>query len=297
LTARTYKTPGAYKIALEARVAAEAKRRVLPINRVRQLLVTERLLVRLMTHFGERVVAKGGLVLELRLDRARTTKDLDLRLTGDVNHLLDQVRKACAVSTADLLEFTVAPADHATIAGDGVVYEGSRFVAQAQLAGRAYGGAFSVDIAVGDVLTEPPDLVEGSTLLSFVGVPAPALRLYPRVTHVAEKLHAYTLPRERPNSRLKDLPDLALLAGSGPFEGSRLRAAIEATFNFRRTHTPPSALPPPPTDWTQRYATLARDDELPWGTLDEVFAAARAFVDPVLTRHEGTWDASAGRWT
>ena len=297
MTVRTYATPIAFKVALEARVAAEAKRRVLPINRVRQLLVTERLLVRLMTHFGERVIAKGGLALELRLDRARTTKDLDLRLTGDVNQLLDQVRRACAIATSDLLEFTVRPADdHPNIEGDGVVYEGFRFVAQAQLAGKPYGGPFGVDIAVGDALTEPPDLIAGSSLLSFIGIPAPTLRLYPRVAHVAEKLHAYTLPRERPNSRVKDLPDLALLAGSGPFDGSSLRAAIEATFNFRRSHRPPPSLPPPPNEWAQRYAVLARDDGLSWATLEQVYAAARALLDPVLAGQAGEWDPKTGRW-
>jgi hypothetical protein len=39
------------------------------------------------------------------------------------------------------------------------------------LAGRPYGGTFGVDIGVGDVLTEPPDLIEGSSLLSFVRSP------------------------------------------------------------------------------------------------------------------------------
>jgi hypothetical protein len=29
-------------------------------------------------------------------------------------------------------------------------------------------------------------------------------------THIAETLHAHTLPRERPNTRVKDLPDLVL---------------------------------------------------------------------------------------
>lgn len=298
MTVRTYKTPAAYKVALEARVAAEAKRRVLPINRVRQLLVTERMLVRLMIHFGERVVAKGGLVLELRLSRARTTKDLDLRLTGNVDRLLDQLRQACTIAASDFLEFTVGPADdHPTIEGDGVVYEGLRFVAQAQLAGKPYGGPFGVDIAVGDVLTEPPDAVAGSSLLSFIGVPVPTLRLYPRVAHIAEKLHAYTLPRDRPNSRLKDLPDMALLAGSGPFDGSRLRAAIEATFNFRGSHKAPLSLPPPPSEWAPRYAVLARDDGLPWATLDDVYAAARALLDPVLAGQEGQWDPMTSRWT
>jgi hypothetical protein len=114
---------------------------------------------------------------------------------------------------------------------------------------------------------------------------------------VAEKLHAYTLPRERPNSRVKDLPDLALLAGSGPFVGSRLRAAIEATFNFRGSHTAPASLPPPPSQWTQRYEVLARDDDLPWATLEEVYAAARAFLDPVLADRAGEWDAKTGRWS
>jgi hypothetical protein len=252
VTVRTYATPAAYKTALEARVAAEAKRRALPINRVRQLLVTERLLVRILTHFGERVVAKGGLVLELRLNRARTTKDLDLRLTGDAKELLAQVRAACAIATGDLLEYTVEPdADHPTLEGVGIVYEGFRFVARAMLAGRPYGGAFGVDIGVGDVLTEPPDLIEGSSLLSFVDMATPTLRLYPRGAHVAEKLHAYTLPRERPNSRVKDLPDLALLAGSGPFDGHGLRTAINATFGFRRTHDLPPSLPPPPAVWTR----------------------------------------------
>ncbi len=298
MTVRTYATPAAYKTALEARVAAEAKRRGLPINRVRQLFVTERLLVRIMDHFGERVVAKGGLVLELRLNRARTTKDLDLRLTGDAKELLAQVRAACAIATGDLLEYTVEPDDdHPTMEGDGIVYEGFRFVARAMLAGRPYGGAFGVDIGVGDVLTEPPDLIEGSSLLSFVGVATPTLRLYPRSAHVAEKLHAYTLPRERPNSRVKDLPDLALLAGSGPFDGPRLRAAIEATFVFRKTHDLPPSLPAPPAAWTERYAVMARDDGLPWTTLEQVYAAARALVDPLLAGHTGQWDHVAGRWS
>jgi hypothetical protein len=113
---------------------------------------------------------------------------------------------------------------------------------------------------------------------------------------VAEKLHAYTLPRDRPNSRVKDLPDLALLAGSGPFEATGLRAAIEATFSFRKTHAPPAALPAPPDSWAERYATLARDDDLPWRTLAEVHAAARALLDPLLAGGVGTWDPEERRW-
>ena len=36
-----------------------------------------------------------------------------------------------------------------------------------------------------------------------------------REQQFAEKLHAYTLPRNSANSRVKDLVDMALLIGSG----------------------------------------------------------------------------------
>ena len=39
------------------------------------------------------------------------------------------------------------------------------------------------------------------------------------------------------------------------------------------------------------YAALAREDQLPWPTLAEVSAAARAFLDPVLaTAAVATWN-------
>jgi Nucleotidyl transferase AbiEii toxin, Type IV TA system len=75
------------------------------------------------------------------------------------------------------------------------------------------------------------------------------LRLYPIETHIAEKLHAYTMPRTRPNTRVKDLPDLALLATTEPLEAARLRAALERTFAFRATHPLPTSLPNPPANW------------------------------------------------
>lgn len=58
---------------------------------------------------------------------------------------------------------------------------------------------------------------------TFAGIAPPTLRLYPIESHIAEKLHAYTMPRSRPNSRMKDLPDLALLATAQPIDAMRLR--------------------------------------------------------------------------
>jgi len=40
---------------------------------------SNRFLARLFEQFGDRAIAKGGVVLELRLERARATRDVDIR--------------------------------------------------------------------------------------------------------------------------------------------------------------------------------------------------------------------------
>ena len=94
-----------------------------------------------------------------------------------------------------------------------MIYDGLRFQATCTMAGKPYGQPFGVDVGFSDPILGAPDVVTAEDRLGFAGITPPTLRLYPIETHIAEKLHAYTLPRARPNSRLKDLPDLALLAG------------------------------------------------------------------------------------
>ncbi len=69
--------------------------------------------------------------------------------------------------------------------------------------------------------------------------------MYPVETHVAEKLHAYTKPPRagRVNSRVRDLPDIALLATVKAFDAGGQRAALETTFAFRGTHGLPGTFP------------------------------------------------------
>src|SRR5207244_13067925 len=128
----------------------------------------------------------------------------------------------------------------------GVLGRVIRLRATCTLAGKPYGHPFGVDIGFGDPILGAPDVVTADDTLGFAGIAPPTLRLYPIETHIAEKLHAYTLPRARPNSRVKDLPDLALLATAQSLDAVRLRAALELTFGFRKTHKLPTALPEPP---------------------------------------------------
>ena len=297
MTARTYASPAAFKEALEARLRAEATRTGRALVRQRQLILFDRFLARVAAELGDRVVVKGGVVLELRLARARTTKDIDLRVTGDPAMLEAQLRAAAARDLGDHLVFEIFPdPTHPTIEGEGIVYEGRRYRASATLAGKRYGEPFGVDAGFADRLVAAPEVIAGSSLLGFAGIAAPQLRVYPRESHVAEKLHAYTLPRLRENSRVKDLPDLALLATTGSFEGAHLRAALDATFTFRNSHLLPSALPTPPSTWAAPYMRMAQLDALPWATLDAVAQAARTFLDPVLRGEAQSWHPTAWCW-
>jgi hypothetical protein len=231
------------------------------------------------------------------LDRARATRDVDLTLHGRPDDLLVELRLAGQIDLGDFLTFDVTPdPKHPTIEGEGIVYEGQRFRAQARLASKVYGDLFGLDIAFGDRMLVPPELRTSDDFFDFAGLAPVALRVYAREVHIAEKLHAFTLPRPRENSRVKDLPDIALLGTSGAFRSALLRAAIQATFEHRGTHPVPPSLPPPPPRWARPYADMAQENQLPWPTLEDVFDRASAFLNPVLRGEDGAWDPAAWSW-
>ena len=297
MTARTYSSPAAFKQALEQRLRATWKTGP-EFARRRQLLVFDRFLARAATVLGDAMTLKGGLVLELRLERARTTRDVNLRLTGSPDEVLAKLQAAARLDLDDFLTFEIArDAEHPDINGDGVLYNGMRFRAECRLAGKPFGDPFGVNVAFGDPILGVPETLTADDVLGFAGIAPPILRLYPIETHIAEKLHAYTMPRARPNSRVKDLPDIALLAGAGALQATSLRAALEQTFAFRKTHALPTALPSPPPTWETPNAAMAREDRLAWATLAAVTAAAKTFLDPVLTGDlAAAWDSSAWTW-
>jgi len=297
MTARAYASPEAFKQALEQRLRG-AEPTGGPLARRRQLLVFDRFLARIAAGFGDAATLKGGLVLELRLGRARTTKDVDLRLMGSPDDLVARLQEAGRRDLADFMTFEVSLDDEPPeIRVDGMQYDGLRFRAECKLAGKLYGQRFGVDVAFGDPISGEPDLIVARDVLAFAGIAPPALRIYPIETHIAEKLHAYTMPRARPNSRVKDLPDLALLATARPLDATRLRTALDQTFQFRRTHPLPVMFPEPLSAWAVPYAAMAREDQLAWPTLDEVTGRVRQFLNPVLARGlAATWVPERWHW-
>jgi hypothetical protein len=298
-TVRTYSSAEAFKQALEQRLRTFTKSGA-DFARKRQLLVFDRFLARIVAVLGDAATLKGGLVLELRLERARTTKDVDLRMVGSLpDGILSKLQEAARRDLADFMTFEVgADEDHPAMVNDGMQYDGMRFRAVCRLAGKIYGQPFGVDVAFGDPILGEPDLVRAEDMLDFAGIAPPTLRLYPIETHIAEKLHAYTMPRPRPNSRVKDLPDIALLASAQTLDAKRLRQALEQTFSHRKTQALPVAFPAPLPAWTKPYAAMAREDQLAWPSLDDVTAAARAFLDPVLAGGlDATWKPGDWIWS
>jgi hypothetical protein len=297
VTIRSYSSPEAFKQALEQRLRTSIKTGA-ELARKRQLLVFDRFLARVVAVLGDAATLKGGLVLELRIERARTTKDIDLRITGSPDDILSKLQEAARRHLGDYMTFEVGPdEDHPEIHNDGMQYDGLRFRAECKLAGKLYGQPFGVDVVFGDPILGEPEIVVAEDTLAFAGIPPPKLRLYPIETHIAEKLHAYTMPRARPNSRVKDLPDIALLATAQRIDATRLRQALEQTFGFRKTHSLPATLPEPLPAWATPYAAMAREDQLPWTTLDEVTQAAKAFLDLVLAGNLGAvWNPETWTW-
>lgn len=90
---RRYETAAAFKQALEQRLRSAAPAGT-DFARHRQLLVFDRFLARVAFEFGETVTLKGGLALELRIERARTTKDIDLRVMGAPDAILERLQTA-----------------------------------------------------------------------------------------------------------------------------------------------------------------------------------------------------------
>jgi hypothetical protein len=260
--------------------------------------VFDRFLARVVAMLGDAAMLKGGLVLELRIEHARTTNDVDLRMVGSPNDILARLQGAGRRDLGDFLTFEVGPdEDDPEIRNDGMQYDGLRFRAECKLAGKVYGQPFGVDVAFGDPILGEPEIVVADDVLAFAGIAPPTLRIYPIETHLAEKLHAYTMPRSRSNSRVKDLPDIALLATAQPIDARRLRSALEQTFTFRKTHALPANVPAPLAAWTTPYAAMAREDQLAWLALDEVTQAAQTFLDPVLAGElDAMWEPETWSW-
>lgn len=283
---RRYPSAATFHQALEERL----KKRPGTHQSKRDLLAIERLLYRLLAANDE-VVVKGGIALKLRTSKARTTSDLDLRLRGDRTAHEALFRAALGVDAGDFMTYEFAWSKNLEFVA------GHRFRVRCSIGGRQF-SAFDVDFAPPEPILGDIEELPGADWLAFCAIPTPTFKVYPLATQLAEKVHALTVPRRFENTRVKDLPDVVLIATmlNGAIR-SDLRDALRVTFEHRRTHPMPNMLSAPSETWRVPYEKLAALSSLPWTSLDHAFRLAAAFIDPVLG-HDGDarWDVDGWTW-
>ena len=266
---RTYASAEAFRSALEDRLARIALEQALDINRLRKMVALERLLARLFNSAQPPWILKGGYAMEMRFRQAaRATRDIDMSLPelrpllkGEEisdDKLLAELTRAGAVTMSDWFTFQIGSPSAELEAQP---YGGIRFPTTAMLADREF-TAFHLDVALGDATASEPEWVQGHDLLGFAGIAPAKIALIPKEQQFAEKVHAYTLPRESANSRVRDLVDLVLLVQKGLPDKAKAIAAVQATFQRRKTHPVPDALPLPPADWEEPYRKIADEIRL-----------------------------------
>lgn len=291
------KSPLAFKQSLEQRLLNEAKEQNVDVQRLRQFAIYERFLARVFAIFQEEAILKGGIALALRNPEARTTKDVDLSLKGNPNTTAAKLSQVGMLELSDYFTFTLKiDSRHPEIVAEGLPYPGQRFRAEAFLAGKIYGSGFGVDIVFSEPTLRTADLWQKKSVFEFAQIEGPVIRICPVEVHLAEKLHAYTQPRAHLNSRVKDLPDIALLAMLGNLSASNLRLCLQQCFSQRNSHMLPRERPLPPEEWEPKYASMAKSERLPWDSLEKVYAASSAFFNPLLAGHEGQWDPKNWSW-
>ncbi len=281
---KKYKTAKAFRAALETRLKQISKEENTDLQRLRRQIVFDRLLARIFYGGMSYWVLKGGYAMELRMQEARTTKDIDLtlenpqHLSDNSESLNERLRERLQEQTSnDLGDYFIFLIGESIMDIDATPYGGARFPVDARLDGRTF-VKFHLDIGVGDVVLNPLESINGRDWLGFAGIEPPKILMLSKEQQFSEKLHAYTLPRENPNSRVKDLVDMTLLLLEGNLNREMVVSAMKATFAKRKTHDLPEKLIPPPKEWDpvfQRLSFICKLDK----NIEDAYKVLAEFID------------------
>jgi len=269
-----FKTAADFRKSLENRLKNIATEKDENLQRLRRKVAFDRLLARLFSSEEQSFFLKGGYAMELRLKTARATKDIDLtslkRLNGE-NDLLSStiLEELRMLARQDLGDFFVYHIGEAQLDLDNAPYGGARYPVTALIDGKLF-VRFQLD-AGADAVVIQTETMRGVDWLGFCGIPSPVFSMISLEQQFAEKLHAYTLPRlGRPNTRVKDLVDMVLLAKMRSMNLEVLKEALRLVFKVRQTHPLPQKIDIPPEAWKIPYNELAKECALMLN-LDEAF--------------------------
>lgn len=282
----SFKTPTDFRKSLEARLKSIATKNNQDLQRLRRKVAFERLLARIFHQGSDCFVLKGGYAMELRFSTARATKDIDLTCLHRIdapdmaieNVIVRELRNLVKADLKDYFVFEVGPAQKDL---DNAPYGGARYSVSSFVDKRLF-VRFQLDIGA-DVVVDEIEHINGSDWLKYCNIDTPKMRMISVEQQFAEKLHAYTLPREqRQNSRVKDLIDMLLLKQLRPIEEVRFKHTLQKVYSVRGTHTLPENLGPPPSKWLPLYKSLASECGLSQSMQEAYFELQEFFQTHVL---------------
>lgn len=288
MKAQSYESGGAFRIALEARLKDRAATEGIDLQRLRRRVAFDRFLSRLAIQDRERWALKGGYALEIQLDIARSTRDLDLVLRTSpedtpaftpVGAAMAFLRTSAAVDAHDYFAFAVG---RPMMEMEGLPYGGARCPIESRVGGRPF-LTFHLDVAVGDTIVMPLQTIMLKDWLGFAGVAAATVPVLSREQQFAEKLHAYGVPRDsdHPNSRVKDLVDMVLLLETGILDPAETLDTLISVFRRRGQSRLPTVLADPPSSWAIPFAAMASECGISTD-LEEACKDVRSFYLRVL---------------
>ena len=273
---RQYDNAVHFRKALEDRLKNIARERAVPLDRLRRQVTFDRLLARLFdpNKSNQQWLLKGGYALEFRFHHlARTTKDIDFSIpymnSPDENTIRKMLQEKAKKDLSDWFQFFIGLPMREF---DQAVYGGWRYPVEARVANRIF-SKFHIDIGIGDAVISKEEWKTSEDMLGFAGIEPARVAILPVEQHFAEKIHAYSYPREkRPFSRIRDLVDLILLIEQGLPGEDTVVSAIEATFTRRGTHEIPKSLEIPPATLAGTYADMAQDCGVGKKSMEEAFS-------------------------
>ena len=267
----------------------EARRSRVPARRIHLVVAIDRLLARLLVSAPKGSwVVKGGYANQLRRpDAARFTEDLDLKIEAGLGEAPILLAGGFATDLGDGFAYEASTAARAL---DGPPGGGLRFAVAGRLMGDEF-VHFKVDLSISDVVVGPLEQHLSDPVLQLLGFERSRFPVYPIAQHFAEKLHAFTLPRDQENSRARDLVDLVWFVEHFTFRSDALSEACEATFRARADHSWPPLLPVPPASWDRPFGRWRAELGLQPTTPSAARHAIEAFLEPVFRGRRGmTWD-------
>jgi predicted nucleotidyltransferase component of viral defense system len=295
-----YRSPTAFRAALEQRLRHEAQESGIALNRLRKEAAFNRLLARLHHTAPQMWALKGGLALIARVGaQVRATKDADANWRSSREELEDTLDTIEDLDMNDWFSFQVG--DGHTLQGEGE--EGAlRYPVLAELDGRTF-EQLTFDINVSGPTDDRP--VELVTIrrnpFAFINEPPLQIPMVTPAQQLAEKLHAYTRRYEgEHSSRAKDLFDMLVIPHQVHLpDGTRFTMEARHTFAIRHTEWPPQ-LNEPPREWTQPWTGFITEYPVPWDDLDSAYTALKRFWEPVLdgaaAATNATWHVEAWQW-